>query len=178
MTGCSTEASHGHYREKLGPSNGEMIRSWNKVFTGLLVSCFPIVLFGQELTGTIRDERDQPVAGITLRLLRSQTVTISDRNGRYVIPSSLSGTDTLLVRGLGWEPMDIEIELFRGASVQWSIRLKSISFALDTVKVQAKVHCPSSSPDGFECRRRYWHRGVFRDARELRRSRPGMGGPV
>jgi hypothetical protein len=67
---------------------------------------------GATVIGTVRDTAGVPVA--RTRLSNSGFVTISDSVGRFTLAGLPAGTSTLLVRRLGFEPLDIALQLVGG----------------------------------------------------------------
>ena len=75
----------------------------------LLVSTLPFILFAQvNVSGTVADARNNPVAGASIKLRNSTTGTTTDANGRFSL--TIPGTSgTLEISSVGYQPQTMQV---------------------------------------------------------------------
>ena len=70
----------------------------------LLVMLAPVILMGQSrITGTVKDERKEPIAGANIILLNTYDGASSDVNGFFEFSSTETGNQVLVVRFIGYK---------------------------------------------------------------------------
>lgn len=76
------------------------------------------------IAGIILDEQSGlTITGAAIRIPALERETLSDRTGRFLLPSVPEGRHTLTVRYLGYAPVTREVEVTRGATVRLEIRI-------------------------------------------------------
>ncbi len=73
----------------------------------LLTLVFALSGFAQTISGTVKDEKGEPVAGVTVTLRGTKTATQTDKNGAYSIAVSASGV--LVFTNVGFAPVNESI---------------------------------------------------------------------
>jgi hypothetical protein len=126
----------------------------------------------------VRDAAGRPVTNARVRLLGRKT-SRSDANGAVTFDSIASGTQTLEVLSIGYEPERRTVDVAVGGEPTDTVVLSSLHGVLDTVRITA-----SRDPTGFELRRAT-RKGQFITAADvvsenpvntthLLRTRPGL----
>ncbi|MHA4845882.1 SusC/RagA family TonB-linked outer membrane protein [Flavitalea antarctica] len=62
--------------------------------------CFSGAIYSQTVTGTVTDNRNQPVPGVTVMVKRTGEATVTNANGKFEIKAQ--GTDSLQVSSVGF----------------------------------------------------------------------------
>lgn len=125
----------------------------------------------QLLRGVVHDPQGRPLPEATVRLVRSGVSARTDAQGAYSLRVTVTGADTLLVRLIGWKPVQLVFEFDGGADLNWSIPLERQPRVLDTVRTTADRECPMFNFEAFLCRIRS-PVGYKRSAVELAQLRP------
>lgn len=126
----------------------------------------------------VRDLAGRPVTNARVRLLGRST-SRSDANGVVTFDSIASGTQTLEVLSIGYQPERRTVDVAVGGEPTDTVVLASLSAVLDTVRITA-----TRDPTGFELRRET-RKGQFITAADvasenpvntthLLRTRPGL----
>lgn len=126
----------------------------------------------------VRDVAGRPVTNARVRLLGRST-SRSDANGAVTFDSIASGTQTLEVLSIGYQPERRTVDVAAGGTPTDTVVLASLNAALDTVRITA-----SRDATGFELRRAT-RKGQFITAADvasenpvntthLLRTRPGL----
>ena len=81
----------------------------NLWFIVFLLCISVTVTYAQEvqITGTVLDETDMPLPGVTILLKGTTTGTTTDLDGKYSI--SAPRTSTLVFSFIGYDPLEIEV---------------------------------------------------------------------
>ena len=87
------------------------------------------------LFGTVRDTGGTPVS--LARLSVSNVLTISDSTGRFYLAGLPTGAGKLLVRRLGFEPLDLSLLLFAGRADSLTVVLTFLPQDLPGVTTRA-----------------------------------------
>jgi hypothetical protein len=116
------------------------------------------------LTGTVRMESGQPLAGVRVRVRDAQSSAVTDDAGRFVLSGLPSATQVMLVRHLGYAVAEIPVELRPGRSVKQDVRLTRAA-VLDSVRVTASRRVDAD----FERVRRTNPAGKFMALGEIQR---------
>lgn len=87
--------------------------------------------------GTVVDTAGRPVAGARVELAVSSNAVVTDSSGTFTL-NGVPGTQSLVVRRLGFQPVEVAVNLSRRAPREVSIRLAAFVPVLDAVLVQAR----------------------------------------
>ncbi|HKH62917.1 MAG TPA: SusC/RagA family TonB-linked outer membrane protein [Flavitalea sp.] len=81
----------------------------------LFVFALPFILYAQvNVSGTVTDPRNNPLAGASIKLKNSNTGTVTDANGRFSL--TVPGTGGVLeITSVGYQPQDITVTASSGA---------------------------------------------------------------
>jgi hypothetical protein len=97
----------------------------------------PLLLSGTaSVTGIVRGATGLPLENTEIRVRGARSSAVSDAAGRYSIAALPAGTQTLVVRRIGYEPTEISVELRAGRSTQYDLKLTR-AILLDSVRVVA-----------------------------------------
>ncbi|MEM1219791.1 MAG: TonB-dependent receptor, partial [Bacteroidota bacterium] len=113
---------------------------WNRKYLFLLgLSIFSLQVWGQaKLQGTLSDEQGQPIEFASLILLDTDFTAISDDRGQFLIEDIPHDLYTLRASYLGYEEVEITVDLRQQSSMVIAIALQPVSTNLETVTVTAK----------------------------------------
>ncbi|MGI8638213.1 MAG: carboxypeptidase-like regulatory domain-containing protein [Segetibacter sp.] len=89
------------------------------------------------LSGKILDEKANPVSNASIRLLNTNTGTISNSQGYFSIPDVIAGNYTILISAIGYAEISKRIDV-NGNTNETSFTLKEVSKQLDEVVVSAQ----------------------------------------
>lgn len=87
--------------------------------------------------GTVVDSAGKPVAGARVELAVSSNAVITDASGTFTL-NGVPGTQSLVVRRLGFQPVEVAVNLSRRAPRDIGIRLAAFVPVLEAVLVQAR----------------------------------------
>jgi len=111
-------------------------------FVLLCLLCFTTSVAAQmsgRMTGVVRDaETQHGVADVNLILKNTVLGTVSNVEGRFVLPVVTPGTYTLVVSRLGYEKKDLRVTIQAGEDTELMVDLKPESLRLDAVHVEAE----------------------------------------
>jgi TonB-linked SusC/RagA family outer membrane protein len=97
-----------------------------------LIFCFPLTLLAQnKITGVVKDEGNQTVPGVTIRIIGQSTATTTSVSGQFTLAANPG--DTIMVSSIGYETLKL---LIRTQKV-YTISLKSLSNQLSDVVILA-----------------------------------------
>lgn len=107
-----------------------------KYFILCIYACITITAFGQStnVTGTIIDEKDNPVAGANIVIKGKITGTISDSKGNFSLSTNQSPPFTILISMVGYQRQEIEVA---GSSGSVQVKLVESSEVMDEVVISA-----------------------------------------
>lgn len=125
----------------------------------------------QQLRGMVHDSLGHPLADVSVRLLRSRTSARTNALGEFSVRSTIPGTDTLVLRLLGWHPAQLLFEFDGTTDLNWQIVLSRQPQLLESVVATADRVCPMTTYEAFTCRGKS-SRGYKRDVVELMQLRP------
>ena len=94
---------------------------------------------GARLTGIVRDERGNGVAGARVFVRSTNLASTSTDRGYYALDSLPGGTHTLEVRALGYLPATQIVQLAESEPSQAEVFIGDRLVTLETVKVQATL---------------------------------------
>jgi hypothetical protein len=118
------------------------------------------------LVGTVRGAAGQPLAETELRVEGAPAVAVSDARGRYSLTGLAAGTQVLSARRIGYEAVQLPVELRAGKTVERDVELSRV-VSLDSIRV---VAMRSQYPE-FEYNRRSNPFGVFLGPEDIERRR-------
>ena len=121
--------------------------------------------------GTVTDSAGRPIESVELSATTVGRVVRTDSAGRFAITGMFPGRNRLLVRRLGWNPLDTSVVIAVKTPLQLHLVLKRLVQDLAAVHVISQDECPSKTLEGFDCRRRAGI-GAFRDSAEIAALRP------
>lgn len=90
----------------------------------LLALCLTLSAWAQQsISGTIRDDKNNPVAGVTVMVKGTNRTTVTDVAGRYTITAA--PTDVLVFSSIGFVPREVAVE--SRTTVDYALQLNVIS---------------------------------------------------
>lgn len=131
----------------------------------------PALLGAQRISGVVVDSAGRIVADADVLIGNGTLRDRSDSTGRFSIARVPVGDQRLKVRRIGYRPFELNVRVLEDSVHTVRLVLKRMPQLLGTVRVVDINTCPTTTLQGFECRRR-GGAGVFRDAGELRAMRP------
>ncbi len=146
---------------------------WWSIVAALLAqtALLPSGAEAQTLRGIVHDSAGRPLSPVTVRLLRSGVSALTNAQGEFSLRGSVSGTDTLLVRLIGWRPVQLTFNFDGETDLNWSITLEKQLATMDAVVTTAARVCPMVTYEAFRCRSQS-SVGYKRDYAELAALRP------
>ena len=128
-------------------------------------SLFPLSAGTARYHVIVRDANGRPLPNARVRIL-GRTTARSDAAGAVTLDSIASGTQTLEVSSIGYQPQRRVVDVAVGAEATDTVVLTSLKSVLDTVRITA-----GRDPTGFE-RRRSAGIGQFITAADVARENP------
>jgi hypothetical protein len=119
------------------------------------------------LTGVVRTTSGRPLANAEVRVRHGQAAAVTDEAGRFTLGNLPSGTQTLLVRQLGFVLAELPVELRSNRSREVSVQMTR-AVTLDSVRVLASAR-PSLAE--FEHNRKTNLQGRFLTLSQIQQSR-------
>ncbi len=103
--------------------NTEMVRSF---FFLILLTLLSVSSFAQKnaILGTIVDQKQQPLAGVSVSLQGTVRGVQSDQSGNYILKDIPAGKYQLVVSHLGFQPFSRELILEAGAQQEIHVVLQ------------------------------------------------------
>ncbi|MEM6379984.1 MAG: carboxypeptidase-like regulatory domain-containing protein, partial [Bacteroidota bacterium] len=126
----------------------QVFRTWARFRNLITTTCLllpvfvPILGFGQSnlfIEGTITNEENEPLVGVTILLIDQNIGTITNANGYYKIALEEPGTYTVTVSSMGFEPQSFSVEITSGQKITQDIVLKTSISSLDEVIVSGQT---------------------------------------
>ncbi|MCB0737004.1 MAG: SusC/RagA family TonB-linked outer membrane protein, partial [Bacteroidetes bacterium] len=102
---------------------------------------FVILLFmsvssiAQTIKGKVTDDKNNPVIGATIQILKTQFYDVTDVNGNYGIKLDSAGTFTLKVTSIGQQPKEVSFTILASEERVLDISMTTDSKLLDEVVV-------------------------------------------
>lgn len=90
------------------------------------------------LTGIVLDPTGMPLSRARVSVAGDTTATLSDAEGRFTLNNLRSGTRTVAVRRLGFQPAEAAVTLHSRAPTHVTVKLGEFVAVLDTVRINAK----------------------------------------
>ena len=118
-----------------------LIRATQIVLAAALVMWLaPVALAGTtgKLTGVVRGEKKEPLAGVNVRIVGQRLGAITDDEGRYVIIGIPGGIYTVQLNLLGYAPESVEkVDITADFTTELNSTLRSEAVQMQEVKVEA-----------------------------------------
>jgi hypothetical protein len=89
------------------------------------------------LTGTVLDPSGMPLSRARVSVAGDTAATLSDDAGRFTLHNLRSGTHTVAVRRLGFQPAEVPVTLHARAPTDVIVKLGEFVAVLDTVRINA-----------------------------------------
>ena len=102
------------------------------------------------LSGTVRDPRGEPAAGVSVRILSANLEARSDDAGHFSIPGVPAGTHSMETRVVGWWPAITQVNVTDGESFRMDLPLGRRDPALTAVPA---IRATATGTTGFDERR-------------------------
>jgi len=110
--------------------------------------------------GVVLDTARQPVAGARVKVSGSNVSAVTADNGSFNFLERAEGSHTLEVRALGFQPLEVEIQLRRDRESTLALTLERLGVSLERLVVEAPANAESTLAE-FERRRRSGVQGTF-----------------
>ncbi|HYW30554.1 MAG TPA: carboxypeptidase regulatory-like domain-containing protein [Gemmatimonas sp.] len=123
------------------------------------------------LGGVVRDARNQPVAGVRATVWSTGVEAVTNARGEFQLSGLPSGTYTLEVRGIGYEPVRRPVDIVPDREETVAVSIVQIA-KLSTVKVNATRVYTSTFQNEAEARRRALGFGYFIDETAIEKRNP------
>ena len=91
------------------------------------------------LTGKVRDDSGNPVTAATVTLEKTSINTLTDDNGKFRLENIPSGTQTIVVRLLGYKPLIQSVEVKENETVKVNLLIVSDIKTLNEVTISGKT---------------------------------------
>jgi len=121
------------------------------------------------ITGIVTNAGGVPVTDARVSVQGSESVTSTGADGKFTLTGVLPGTQSVLVRRVGYSPVQMPIDVTALATNNMTVRLGVFTAVLSSVEVKAKADPLSST--GFE-RRRKMGMGKYIDLDDINKIRP------
>jgi hypothetical protein len=121
------------------------------------------------ITGIVTNAGGVPVPGARVSVQGSASTTSTGPDGKFTLTGVLPGTQSVLVRRVGYSPVQMPIDVTALATNKMTVRLGAFTAVLSSVEVKAKADPLSST--GFE-RRRKMGMGKYIDLDDINKIRP------
>lgn len=105
------------------------------------------------VSGRVFDPTGAPLARARVSIDRDTAYALTDADGRFVLRNLRSGTRSLTVRRLGFEPADVAVALRARRPTEITVRLATFVAVLDTVRIRAAATVLGLERVGFSKRR-------------------------
>jgi hypothetical protein len=123
------------------------------------------------LTGTVVDAKSgRPLTGANVAIGGAGLSQTTNDRGTFTISGAPGGTQTVLIRAVGYAPERRSVDLLADQPVTLDVKLTTLRSMLDTMRITAS-RLYSRDASGFERRRRAGF-GTFFDSADVTRFRP------
>jgi hypothetical protein len=112
------------------------------------------------VTGQIIDRTGEAIPGARVSVIGAAGAVLSDTLGRFTLDRLPPGTQSLLVRRLGFVPLEMPVELSTAAPLEMAIEMAEYIPVLEEVRVRADPYA-SLDGTGFYARMRMGGGGKF-----------------
>jgi hypothetical protein len=120
---------------------------------------------GAPVRGRVVDADGKPIADATVMLSSSPEAASSDQSGRFEISGTRLGTQSVVVRKLGFQPVEVVVDVMPQPAAPVTVRLDQFVPIIESVVIQAR-HSAALERVGFARRRRYGL-GRYYEAKDL-----------
>ncbi len=121
------------------------------------------------ITGMVTNAGGVPVPGARVSVQGSESSTSTGPDGKFTLTGVVPGTQSVLVRRVGYSPVEQPIDVTSLATNQLTVRLGAYTPVLSSVDVKAKADPLEST--GFE-RRRKMGMGRYMDLDQIKKISP------
>lgn len=104
---------------------------------GQFISTLALAQQKGSIKGIIVNEKNEPIAGITIQLLPGEHATATDANGQFYFTGIVPGNYTLLVTGIGFQARKENIQVTESKTTKASLQLNSANHTLQEVVVSS-----------------------------------------
>ncbi|MES2525173.1 MAG: carboxypeptidase regulatory-like domain-containing protein [Gemmatimonadota bacterium] len=123
------------------------------------------------LGGVVRNARNQPIAGARATVWSTGVEAVTDARGEFRMTGLPTGTYTLEIRGIGYEPMRRAVDILPDRDDEITVSLPQLA-TLNPVKVNATRVFTSTFQNEAEARRRALGFGYFIDEGAIEKRNP------
>ena len=120
---------------------------------------------GAPVRGIVVDGAGKPVGNAMVALSSSLAAVTTGSNGRFEIAGQRLGTQTVLVRRLGYEPVEVVVNVTSQPSAPLTVTLDEFVPIIESVVIEAR-HNAALEQVGF-ARRRHFGLGRYYEAKDL-----------
>ena len=106
------------------------------------------------VTGKVVNSKGQPISRARIAIDRSEAIALTSENGRFALRGVPPGTRAMSVRSLGFEPVEIPVDVSLEGQPDITIRLTDFVPTLDTIVVSAMRPQAALDRVGFSRRKR------------------------
>lgn len=136
----------------------------------MLLIALPFGLQAQRAMAPVRgivvDSAGHPIESVEVTATAVGRLARTNEAGRFEIDTLVVGPNRLLVRRLGWKPIDTTFVLSAKNPLELHLVMSRVAQQLEEVRIVSHDDCPIRTLEGFQCRRRAGL-GAFRDSAEL-----------
>jgi hypothetical protein len=125
------------------------------------------------LTGRVTNGAGAPIVGARVDVLGTPGATLTRENGEFSLAELPSGTQTVVVRQIGFAPVEQAVELSTRAPARVTIALTRAAQVLAPVEVTANADAAGLDKIGFTQRKRS-SGGYFITAADIEKRAPNM----
>lgn len=126
-----------------------------------------------ELSGRVVNGAGQPVVGARVDVLGTPGATLTRENGEFSLAELPSGTQTVVVRQIGFAPVEVAVELSTRAPQRVTVALTRAAQVLAPVTVTTDAAEVGLDKIGFTSRRRS-SGGYFLTAKDIEKRSPNL----
>jgi hypothetical protein len=123
------------------------------------------------VSGIVVDSSGHPIEQVEVDATTVGRLTRTDSTGHFAIGGLIKGRNHILVRLLGWRPVETIVTIDTATPRDLRVVLARATQELAAVHIISQDECPTRTFEGFECRRRAGF-GAFRDSAEIAALKP------
>jgi iron complex outermembrane receptor protein len=128
------------------PAKGNEVTMHMLLVLAALLVCGPAITAAAEstiITGTVRDERSQPIAGATVQLRDARRGTYTDVRGRYRLSATVGDTLHLSITSIGTRGVDTAIVVRAGVELNVTLVTTGVlARGIDVASFRAAIDDP------------------------------------
>jgi hypothetical protein len=121
------------------------------------------------ITGKVTNAGGVPVSGARVSVQGSASSTSTGSDGKFTLTGVLPGTQSVLVRRVGYSPVELPLDVTALETNQITVRMGAYAPVLSSVDVKAKADPLKAT--GFE-RRRKMGMGKYMDYNDIKKAQP------